>query len=94
MSQLVITDLNFFEAVHSEKTCLGGGVLASGNYTPSYSLAYDTAYDTKYATGYDVKGNQLNGFGVNLLSFGSAAGAAAGAASIGGTATADANAKA
>ena len=96
MSQLAITDLNFFEAVCIEKICLRGGtgISTSGSLTPSISVAADTALDTRAVTDYNVTGNLLSGFGVSLLALGSAAGAAASAASIGGLADATANAKA
>ena len=94
MSQLAITDLNFFEAVFSEKICLRGGtgISSSGNLTPRISVASDTALDTRSATDYNITGNLLSGFGVRLLAFGSGAGAASGATSIGGIANANANA--
>jgi hypothetical protein len=96
MSQLVITDLNFFEAVFSENICLRGGtgISASGRLTPRIAVAADTDLDTRSATDYNVTGNLLSGFGVGLLALGSAAGAAASAASIGGLADASANARA
>jgi hypothetical protein len=96
MSQLAIADLNFFEAVFPDEICISGGsgISASASNTPSISLAYDTAYDTRYATDYNVTGDQLSGFGVSLLSLGSAAGAASAATSIGGVANAKSNARA
>lgn len=96
MSQLVITDLNFLEAVFSEKICLRGGtgISPSVSLTPRISVAADTAIDTRAVTDYNITGNLLSGFGVSILALGSAAGAAASAASIGGLADASANAKA
>jgi hypothetical protein len=96
MSQLAITDLNFFEAVLSEKSCLRGGtgISSSGSLTPSISVAAATDLDTRSATDYNISGNLLSGFGVRVLGLGSAAGAAGSAASIGGLADAYANAKA
>ncbi len=96
MSQLAITDLNFFEAVFSEEISLRGGtgISSSGRLTPSVSVAAATDLDTRSATDYNVSGNLLSGFGVRLLGFGSAAGAAGSATSIGGLADASANAKA
>jgi hypothetical protein len=96
MSQLAITDLNFFEAVFSEKICLRGGtgISSSGSLTPKISVAADTALDTRSAIDYNITGDLLSGFGVRLLAFGSAAGAASAATSIGGLANAQSNASA
>ncbi len=95
MSQFAITDLNFLEAVCAGEICISGGsgISASASSTPSYSLAYDTAYDTRYATDYNVTGDQLSGFKVDLLSIGGAAGAASAATSIGGFANAKSSAR-
>jgi len=85
MSQLIITDLNFFKAVFPEKICLSGGL---GNLTPAISTDLNTSLDTKIVTGSNVSGNLTDGFGLNLLGSGSGAAAAASASAVNGKASA------
>lgn len=84
MSQLAIEDLSVFEpAVPGD---IRGAGINTPNLTPSVSTSINTAIDTLAFTNYDVQGNYLDGFKLNLIGYGGAAGAAAGAASIGGAA--------
>jgi uncharacterized membrane protein len=88
MSQFAIKDLSFLEMAISEESDIKGSGINTPNLTPSISTAVSTAADTRSLAGYNVTGNALDGFSVNLLTLGSAAAAGAAALSIGGKATA------
>lgn len=87
MSQLVIANLNFFELFAAKENNVQGGSLV-----PFPSTALDTDLETKLLTGYTNTGDLENGFDIQTLTLGSAAGAAASAVSIFGEATAGADA--
>ncbi len=87
MSKLAIADLIFFEpAVPDKYDIRGGGGIDTIGLTPSLTTSISTSADTLAFSNYDVKGNASDGFKLNLIGYGGAAGAAAGAASIGGAA--------
>jgi uncharacterized membrane protein len=88
MSQFAIEDLSFLEIAISDEREIEGSGIDTPNLTPSISIALSTAADTRSLAGYNITGNALDGFSVNLLTLGSAAAAGAAALSIGGKATA------
>ena len=86
MSLLEIADLNFFAPAVTEKCAIKGSGIDLTGLTPSLSTSISTSADTLAFSNHDVKGNALDGFKLNLIGYGGAAGSAAGAASIGGAA--------
>lgn len=85
MSELAITDLTFFEpAVPDKNGIRGAGSINTTGLTPSVSTSISTAIDTLAFSNHDVSGTFTDGFKLNLIGYGGAAGSAAGAASIGG----------
>ena len=89
MSKLAIDDLSFSEAAISEKDGIkGSSGIYTPNLTPSVSTALSTAAATKAFADFGIRGDAINGFRLNAITYGGAAAAAAGALSLGGKATA------
>ena len=88
MSKLAIDDLSFSEAAMSEKDGIKGSGVQPPNLTRSISTALSTAVATKAFADFGIRGDAINGFRLNAITYGGAAAAAAGALSLGGKATA------
>ena len=80
MSQLKICDLNFIEPARQT-------IAGSGRITPTISTDTQTATATRTTTGRRISGDLENGFDIEVVAVGQAAGAAVGVASVGGKAT-------
>ncbi|MBE7384737.1 MAG: hypothetical protein F6J95_025400 [Leptolyngbya sp. SIO1E4] len=87
MSQLKVTDLDFYQCECLPEASISGGRMTR-RITPRVSTAAATALDTSITANADVSGDLVNGFRINRIARGSAASAAASATSIGGQASA------